>query len=62
MVRQPRSVETTHALTTLRAKSPARMPGIGASREYARKDAPLFHARMGGVAHCSPSGIAVVTV
>lgn len=47
MLRQPRSVETTNALTTLRAKLLALTTDPEALREYVLKDYLLLYARFG---------------
>lgn len=48
MTRQPRSVETTNALATLRAKLSALTPDADALREYVLKDYLLLYAPIGG--------------
>ena len=48
MARQPRSVETTNALATLRAKLSALTPDTDALREYVLKDYLLLYAPIGG--------------
>ena len=47
MARQPRSVETTNALTTLRVKLSALAPDVDAIREYVLKDYLLLYALIG---------------
>lgn len=51
LTRQPRSVEATNALTTLRAKLSALTPDVGALREYALKDYLLLYALIGSAIH-----------
>ena len=51
MLRQPRSVETTNALATLRAKLLALTPDADALREYVLKDYLLLYAPIGGAIH-----------
>jgi hypothetical protein len=48
LARQPRSVETTNALTTLRAKLSALTPDTDALREYVLKDYLMLYAPIGG--------------
>ena len=48
MARQPRSVETTNALATLRAKLSALTPDTDALREYVLKDYLLLYAPIDG--------------
>jgi len=48
MAHQPRSVETTNALATLRTKLSALTPDIDALREYVLKDYLLLYALIGG--------------
>ena len=48
LARQPRSVETTNALTTLRAKLLALTTDPDALREYVLKDFLLLYAPIGG--------------
>lgn len=48
MARQPRSVETTNALTTLRTKLSALTTDMDALREYVLKDYLLLYASIGG--------------
>ncbi len=48
LARQPRSVETTNALTTLRAKLSALTQDTDALREYVLKDYLLLYAPIGG--------------
>ncbi|MBK8744726.1 type II toxin-antitoxin system RelE/ParE family toxin [Propionivibrio sp.] len=48
MLRQPRSVETTNALATLRAKLLALTTDTEALREYVLKDYLLLYAQIGG--------------
>lgn len=48
MLRQPRSVETTNALATLRAKLLALTTDPEALREYVLKDYLLLYAQIGG--------------
>ncbi|MBK8119763.1 MAG: type II toxin-antitoxin system RelE/ParE family toxin [Sulfuritalea sp.] len=48
MARQPRSVETTNALATLRTKLSALTPDTDALREYVLKDYLLLYAPIGG--------------
>lgn len=48
LARQPRSVETTNALTTLRAKLSALTPDADALREYVLKDYLVLYAPIGG--------------
>jgi len=48
MLRQPRSVETTNALATLRAKLLALTTDPEALREYVLKDYMLLYAQFGG--------------
>ena len=48
MLRQPRSVETTNALTTLRAKLSALTTDPQALREYVLTDYLLLYAQIGG--------------
>ena len=48
MLRLPRSVETTHALATLRAKLLALTTDPEALREYMLKDYLLLYAQIGG--------------
>ena len=48
LARQPRSVETTNALTMLRAKLSALTPDADALREYVLKDYLLLYAPIGG--------------
>ena len=48
MLRQPRSVETTNALMTLRAKLLALTTDPEALREYVLKDYLLLYAQIGG--------------
>ncbi|MGB7990265.1 MAG: type II toxin-antitoxin system RelE/ParE family toxin, partial [Candidatus Methylophosphatis roskildensis] len=47
MLRQPRSVETTNSLTTLRAKLLALTTDPEALREYMLKDCVLLYAQIG---------------
>jgi len=48
LARQPRSVETTNALTTLRAKLSVLTPDADALREYVLKDYLLLYVPIGG--------------
>jgi hypothetical protein len=48
MLRQPRSVETTNALATLRKKLLAPTTAPEALREYVLKDYLLLYAQIGG--------------
>lgn len=48
LARQPRSVETTNALTTLRTKLSTQTPDLDALREYVLKDYLLLYALIGG--------------
>jgi hypothetical protein len=48
LARQPRSVETTNALATLRAKLSTLTPDADALREYVLKDYLLLYAPIGG--------------
>lgn len=48
LIRQPRSVETTNALATLRAKLSALSQDADALREYVLKDYLLLYALIGG--------------
>lgn len=48
LTRQPRSVETTNALATLRARLSALTPDTDALREYVLKDCLLLYATIGG--------------
>ena len=48
LARQARSVETTNALATLRAKLLALTPDVDALREYVLKDYLLLYAPIGG--------------
>ena len=48
LARQARSVETTNALATLRAKLLALTPDADALREYVLKDYLLLYAPIGG--------------
>jgi plasmid stabilization system protein ParE len=48
MLRQPRSVETTNALASLRAKLLALTTDPEALREYVLKDCLLLYAQIGG--------------
>ncbi len=48
LTRQPRSVETTNALATLRAKLSALTQDADALREYLMKDHLLLYALIGG--------------
>ena len=49
MARQPRSVETTNALATLRAKLSTLTTNMDALREYVLKDYLLLYVFIGGV-------------
>ena len=49
LTRQPRSVETTNALATLRARLSALTQDADALREYVLKDYLLLYALIGGV-------------
>jgi len=51
LTRQPRSVETTNALATLRAKLSALTQDADALREYLLKDYLLLYAPIGGAIH-----------
>ena len=48
LARQPRSVETTNAIATLRAKLSALTQDMAAMREYVLKDYLLLYALIGG--------------
>ena len=48
LARQPRSVETTNALATLRTKLSTLTPDADALREYVLKDYLLLYAPIGG--------------